>query len=55
MKSFISKKLFVVLLATGLICFGVIPPDTWLWVVLVYLGAQGTIDFKSGVYNGKSN
>lgn len=43
----ISKKLFVWVTSTTLLCFGLITPDIWASISLGYVGIQGFVDMTT--------
>jgi len=40
----ISRKLFVFLVATGLLVWADLDPDTWGLIAMIYVGGQSVID-----------
>ena len=40
----ISRKLFVFLVATGLLVWSNLDPDTWGLIAMIYVGGQSVID-----------
>ena len=40
----ISRKLFVFLVATGLLVWANLDPDTWGLIAMIYVGGQSVID-----------
>jgi len=40
----ISRKFFVFLIATGLLAYSVLDPDTWGMIAMIYIGGQTIID-----------
>ncbi len=44
LNSWISKKLFVFLIATYLAFFGNLTSEDWVTIACVYIGTQGVID-----------
>ena len=40
----ISRKLFVFLVATGLLIWADLDPDTWGLIAMIYVGGQSVID-----------
>lgn len=44
LKSWISKKLFVFIIATGLALFGDLTSSDWVIIATAYIGTQGVID-----------
>jgi len=44
LKSWISKKLFVFIIATGLALFGNLTSSDWVIIATTYIGTQGVID-----------
>lgn len=44
LNSWISKKLFVFVIATALAVFGDLTSSDWVTIATVYIGTQGVID-----------
>jgi len=44
---FVSRKLFIVIGATILLCTGVIDPVLWSGIAAFYIGAESFIDHKA--------
>jgi len=47
MRDFLSKKLFVFVVGTTLLCFGFISSSVWMGVAMTYVGVQGLVDLKT--------
>lgn len=45
MSKFISKKFFALILGTILLIIGKISEITWLYIILLYIGVEGGLDF----------
>ena len=48
----ISRKLFVFLVATGLLVWADLDPDTWGLIAMIYVGGQSVIDMVKVWKNG---
>ncbi len=44
LNSWVSKKLFVFIIATALAVFGDLTSSDWVTIATVYIGTQGVID-----------
>jgi hypothetical protein len=49
----ISRKFFVFLIATGLLAYSFLDPDTWGMIAIVYIGGQTVIDAAISWKHGK--
>jgi hypothetical protein len=49
----ISRKLFVFLVATGLLVWADLDPDTWGLIAMIYVGGQSVIDTVKVWKNGE--
>jgi hypothetical protein len=49
---FVSKKLLVFTVATCAFFLGHLPSESWVELVMVYLGSQGAIDAIGALRNG---
>ncbi len=47
LKSWVSKKLFVFVIATALAIFGNLTSSDWVIIATTYIGTQGVIDAVS--------
>ncbi len=47
LKSWVSKKLFVFVIATALAVFGNLTSSDWVIIATTYIGTQGVIDAVS--------
>jgi len=47
LKSWVSKKLFVFVIATALALFGDLTSSDWVIIATTYIGTQGAIDAVS--------
>jgi len=47
LKSWVSKKLFVFVIATALAIFGDLTSSDWVIIATTYIGTQGVIDAVS--------
>lgn len=45
--TWVSKKLFVFIIATGLALFGDLTSSDWVTIAVTYLSAQGVVDTVS--------
>ena len=55
LNSWISKKLFVFIVATLLALFGDLTSQDWVTIATVYIGTQGVIDAVSKLKRNNSN
>lgn len=51
LNSWISKKLFVFVIATGLSLVGNLTSDDWVTISIVYIGTQGALDIARTLKN----
>lgn len=49
---FVSKKLLVWFVSTGLLVLDKLTGDQWLAVALAYIGSQGVVDIATAWKNG---
>ena len=54
LKSWVSKKLFVFVIATALALFGDLTSSDWVIIATTYIGTQGAIDAVSSL-KGNNN
>ena len=53
LNSWISKKLFVFIVATGLAIWGNLTSGDWVVIATVYIGTQGAIDAVAKLKSNK--
>jgi len=47
LKTWLSRKLMVFLIATGLAIFGSLTSSDWVTISVVYIGTQGALDIAT--------
>lgn len=47
LKTWLSRKLMVFLIATGLAIFGSLTSNDWVTISVVYIGTQGALDIAT--------
>ena len=55
LNSWVSKKLFVFVVATGLAIWGNLTSEDWVIIATVYIGTQGVIDAVSKLKGNNVN
>lgn len=55
LNSWVSKKLFVFVVATGLAIWGNLTSSDWVIIATVYIGTQGAIDAVSKLKGNNPN
>lgn len=54
LSKFMSRKLFVLILSTVLLCLGLLTPDLWMGIASIYIGVEGVRDGLIGWHSAKA-
>lgn len=54
LSKFMSRKLFVLILSTVLLCLGLLTPDLWMGIASIYIGVEGVRDGLMGWHSAKA-